>query len=124
MPMLWLIVLRPIVLRLVVLRLVIAGFALLAVPLGQAHSPRPVPACEAPIRPPDKKAVERWNQYVDALGGYRSCLNGFIEANHAAADHHRAAANDATRQWNNYVRDNLNVPEDFPHESQIRSGIR
>ena len=82
-----------------------------------AHDGELAPDCPAPSRPDDKGNPAIWNPYVDALDAYRECINRFIEASHKAADLHRNAANGATRQWNDYVARNLNVPEDFPFQS-------
>ncbi len=80
-----------------------------------ADQPVVLPECEAPVRP-DKQDVERWNAFVDGVDAYRACINAFRARNYAEADAHRAAADAAVQAWNTFVRENLNVPEDFPHE--------
>ncbi len=94
-------------------RSVVLAALLGAVP-AIAHDPAPQPDCVAPVRPADKIDVERWNAFVDAVDVYRACMNAFIQANHAAADAHRGAANAATDSWNAFVRSSLNAPEDYP----------
>ena len=79
------------------------------------------PDCAQPVRPPDKTDTVVWNHFVDQVGVYRSCMNAFITANHAAADRYRAAANAATEEWNEFVHSSLNVPEDFPWPPPERS---
>lgn len=82
--------------------------------LAFAHGEPPPHDCARPVRPPDKTDDVVWNAFVDRMDAYRGCMSTFIEANHQAADHHRAAANAATDEWNEFVRTSLNVPEDFP----------
>lgn len=79
-----------------------------------AHEAARVPDCQAPVRPPDQEDTVRWNAFVDAVDGYRACMNAFIEANHSASSKHRDAANAATQAWNAFVRSSLNVPQDYP----------
>ena len=88
--------------------------------LAAAHPARPVPDCAEPVRPADKKDAVVWNRFVDQVDVYRSCMNAFIQDNHAAAERHRAAANAATEQWNAFVHGSLNVPEDFPWPPEDR----
>ena len=78
------------------------------------HTEPPTHACIQPMRPPDKNDADVWNQFIDQVDSYRSCMNAFIAENHEAAERHRAAANAATEEWNTFVRSSLNVPEDFP----------
>ena len=92
--------------------------ALFAMPLG-AHERDPEHACDAPVRP-DKSDAIAWNHFVDLVDAYRACVNRFVERHYAASDRHRVVANSATRDWNGFVRSELNVPEDFPHESERR----
>lgn len=82
--------------------------------LAFAHAEAPSHDCVRPVRPPDKNDEVVWNTFVDRMDAYRACMSAFIETNHRAADHHRAAANAATDEWNEFVRSSLNVPEDFP----------
>ena len=80
----------------------------------QAHPLSPEAACSEPVRPP-RTDVERWNHFVGEVNIYRACIAEFVEAEYAASDAHRAAAERAAQRWNQFVRDHLNVPEDFPH---------
>ena len=82
--------------------------------LALAHSPQPTHGCAQPIRPPDKNDSDVWNRFMDQVDVYRACMSSFITENNEAADRHRAAANAATAQWNAFVHESLNVPEDFP----------
>lgn len=95
---------------------------LVAQPSLAAAEP-PHPDCVQPVRPPDKSDAVAWNRFVDRVDVYRSCMNAFITANHAAADRYRAAANAATEEWNQFVHSSLNVPEDFPWPPPERSHV-
>ena len=97
------------------MRLVFVFLVLLA-PAAAAHTPVPSHGCEAPERPPDDVAEEIWNRFLEHVDGYRDCISSFVRSNYAASDAHRDAANAATLDWNAFVRDSLNVPEDFPWE--------
>ena len=71
-------------------------------------------ACLAPTRPMDTSDDAFWSAFMTDVETYRACISDYVQANHAAADLHRATANEATEQWNAFVRAELNVPEDFP----------
>lgn len=90
----------------------ILGLALSGTVLG--HEPRPDHGCSVPDRPPDDQNDIRWRSYLAAVDGYRSCINDFAEANRSASRLHTEAANAAVSDWNAFVKDQLNVPEDFP----------
>lgn len=79
-----------------------------------AHSPVPVHGCQAPARPADDQNDALWEAYLSAVDRFRACISDFAAANHEAAERHREAGNAATLDWNRFVRDELNVPEDFP----------
>ena len=70
--------------------------------------------CQAPLRPPDDVPEPVWNGFLGAVDTYRACVSDYVARNNALADAHRRAANEATLSWNAFVRDSLNVPEDFP----------
>lgn len=108
-------------------RLVASGLALLALLLlpvaGHTHAPPPDHGCEAPTRPANDQDDALWQQFLDDVDAFRACISRYAEANHRASDAHRQAANDATLDWNRFVRAELNVPEDYPWpppESQKR----
>ncbi|MCB1686264.1 MAG: hypothetical protein R3E82_09850 [Pseudomonadales bacterium] len=90
-----------------ILALTLSGFTL-------GHEPRPVHGCVAPQRPPDDQNDARWESYLRAVDGFRACINEFAEVNRQASRSHNEAANDAVAAWNGFVKDQLNVPEDFP----------
>jgi hypothetical protein len=93
----------------------IAMFGLAALPgTAAAHPLMPESPCSEPVRP-ERSDVERWNQFVAQVNEYRGCIAAFVDAEYVAADAHRAAAERAGQRWNDFVRNNLNVPEDFPH---------
>ncbi len=89
-------------------------FAALLPGLAFAHDQQPTHACLQPTRPADKNDAAVWNRFVDRVDAYRACMSAFIQQNNEAADRHRAAANAATEEWNAFVHQSLNVPEDFP----------
>jgi hypothetical protein len=88
--------------------------AMLLSTLAFGHSEPPAHGCVQPTRPPDKTDVDIWNHFIDQVDAYRSCMSAFIAENNASADRHRTAANAATAEWNAFVHNSLNVPEDFP----------
>lgn len=71
-------------------------------------------SCDAPVRPINDSEDITWNAFIADVDDYRECISTFVESNHAAADVHRNAANQATKDWNEFVHRELNVPEDFP----------
>jgi len=85
-------------------------------PLQQAaaHESSPAPLCAQPVRPANDHDDARWNAYLAAVDGFRECISEFAEANRTAAGLHNDAANEAVNQWNIFVKEQLNVPEDFP----------
>ncbi|MCZ6618213.1 MAG: hypothetical protein O7E57_08770 [Gammaproteobacteria bacterium] len=70
--------------------------------------------CTPPLRPDDGVDEQTWGEFLADVDGYRACISEFTDSNHQAADAHRATANAATQHWNEFVRDSLNVSEDFP----------
>lgn len=98
---------------------------LLLVPiLACADAPVPDHGCEAPRRPADDVDEATWNLFLAGVDRYRACISDFVAANRAAAESHYAAANAATQAWNGFVRDSLNVPEDFPWPPEDGVGTR
>lgn len=91
-----------------------------AVVCAQAHEAAPAPDCAPPTRP-SKDDTPRWNDFVDAVDEYRACINRYQAAHYAQSDAHRAAAEASVEAWNAFVRENLNVPEDFPHRPEASS---
>lgn len=86
-----------------------------------AHPLAPEAPCTEPTRPP-RTDVAKWNAFVDAVGVYRSCISSFSTDQYSASEAHRFAAERATERWNAFVRENLNVPADFPHQSEQSPG--
>ena len=82
-----------------------------------AHPLAPEAPCMEPMRPP-RTDVAKWNAFVDAVDVYRSCISSFSTDQYSASEAHRFAAERATERWNTFVRENLNVPADFPHKSE------
>ncbi len=85
-----------------------------------AHPLAPESTCTEPSRP-SRSDVERWNAFVDGVDVYRDCIAKFAADEYSAAEAHRFSAERATERWNTFVRDNLNVPADFPHWSDNSS---
>lgn len=93
----------------------LALLMLLLVPLaGLSHSPASAHGCIAPERPADDQNDVLWQRFLDDVDAFRACISGYAEANRQAAEIHGKAANDATLDWNRFVRAELNVPEDYP----------
>lgn len=88
--------------------------ALLPGTVAQAHNPPPPPDCVAPSRPADDQNDVSWQRFLADVDAFRVCISDYASANHAAAEAHHRAANDATLVWNRFVHSELNVPEDFP----------
>ena len=86
-----------------------------------AHPLAPEAPCTEPLRPP-RTDVAKWNVFVDAVDVYRSCISSFSTDQYSATEAHRFAAERATERWNAFVRENLNVPADFPHQSEKSPG--
>lgn len=85
---------------------------------GLADLGVPDHGCRAPLRPADDVDEQTWNGFLAGVDVYRSCISDFVAASQQAADAHSDAANAATQAWNAFVRDSLNVPEDFPWPPQ------
>jgi hypothetical protein len=85
-----------------------------------AHADTPVrsPNCEPPERPSADAVQLAWDQFLSAADSYRVCISTYVERNQLASDGHRAAANQATLAWNEFVRTSLNAPRDYPAASQ------
>ncbi|MEZ5557880.1 MAG: hypothetical protein R3E86_04955 [Pseudomonadales bacterium] len=94
--------------------LLLVGVLLLAGAAAMADERVPAPACDAPVRPADDQNDVLWRAYLDAVDRYRACISEYAAANWAASEAHSQAANTAVAQWNAFVRDQLNVPEDYP----------
>ncbi len=74
----------------------------------------PAPECQLPERRSQADREQMWDEFMMQTDAYRDCMNRYIRYHHAASNAHRAAANAATEQWNQFVRDSMNVPQDFP----------
>lgn len=94
------------------------AFLLILASAAAAHKPVPAHGCVSPERPPDDVDEATWRRFLDDVDGYRDCISNFVGSNYAASDAHRDAANAATLEWNAFVRDSLNVPEDFPWQPE------
>lgn len=93
---------------------------LLAAAGAAAHDPPPGHGCAAPARPADDQNDVLWQRYLDDVDAFRACISNFVDASQAAAEAHGDAARRATADWNDFVRANLNVPEDYPWPPQPR----
>lgn len=70
--------------------------------------------CTAPLRPADDRNAAAMQRFLAEVDQYRQCISDFVDTNYAAADRHRDAAAAAALEWNGFVRDSLNAPQDFP----------
>lgn len=106
------------------LRLVLAAAALCLVsaPPAFAHDTAPAHGCAAPSRPADDQDDVSWQHYLDDVDAFRTCISAFADANRHAAQMHNQAANAATRDWNGFVKRELNVPQDYPWPPPARNG--
>lgn len=95
--------------------------AALALPAAVGHAPPPHHGCQAPTRPADDQNDVLWQGFLDAVDRFRGCISDYASANRAASEAHNRAANEATLDWNRFVRSDLNVPEDFPWPPEQRN---
>lgn len=95
----------------------------LAFAYGNADTPVRAPNCEPPERPNDDVEEHIWEQFRASLQTYRVCISTYVERNQLASDAHRAAANQATLEWNEFVRSSVNAPKDYPWPPKSDSGI-
>jgi hypothetical protein len=78
-----------------------------------AHELDPV-ECDAPIRPADDQNDLLWQAFLNEIDEFRDCVTQQMALHEQAAKSHQAAAREAVENWNAFVRDSLNAPEDFP----------
>ena len=95
------------------MRLVTCMLLCLAALTSHADTPVPAVNCTAPERPTGDVAETAWMQYTAQVDNFRVCISSYVERNQAASDAHRAAANQATLIWNEFVRSSLNAPADY-----------
>jgi hypothetical protein len=86
----------------------------LAFSSGFADTPVRSPNCEPPERPSSDAPEFMWDQFRASVENYRVCISTYVERNQSASDSHRAAANQATLFWNEFVHSSLNAPRDYP----------
>ena len=95
------------------MRLVTCTMLWLAAVVSYADTPVPAVNCNAPERPKGDVPQTAWMQYTAQVDNFRVCISSYVERNQAASDAHRAAANQATLMWNEFVRSSLNAPADY-----------
>jgi hypothetical protein len=88
--------------------------ALVGAPATGAHEASPAHGCTAPVRPADEQDDLLWAAFLEDVDRFRACISSHVDANYAAADRHREAAERAALEWNHFVRDSLNAPKDYP----------
>lgn len=81
---------------------------------GYADTPVPPANCQPPERPAADAPETVWMAYTAGIEVFRVCISTYVERNNAASDAHRAAANQGTLIWNEFVRTSLNSPRSFP----------
>lgn len=80
---------------------------------AQAHLPMEH-ACVAPLRPANDQDDVLWNAFLAEIDAFQGCVTTEADRHQAASDAHQRAAFAAVDAWNDFVRDSLNAPEDFP----------
>ena len=70
--------------------------------------------CNAPIRPVDDQNDLLWQAFLNEIDVFRDCVTQQMAWHEQSAKRHQAEARDAVEDWNAFVRDSLNAPEDFP----------
>ncbi|MFT7651363.1 MAG: hypothetical protein ACI9UU_000465 [Candidatus Azotimanducaceae bacterium] len=103
------------------MKLIIRIVALLAVSAGLtlasgdllAH-PVTLKTCEAPTRPQDEQDDVLWQRFLTDIDTFRECAQAHMVWHQDAVIEHQQSAKLAMEQWNVFVRDSLNAPEDFP----------
>ena len=78
-----------------------------------AHEPM-AHGCIAPVRPADDQNDRLWARFLEEIDAFQRCVTEAADRHQAAADAHQRAAFEAVDAWNDFVRDSLNAPEDFP----------
>ena len=101
-----------ITIRVVVLLSVSVGLSLVSSDL-LAH-PLSLKTCEAPTRPQDEQDNVLWQTFLDDIDSFRACARAHMVWHQDAVVEHQQSAKLAVEQWNIFVRDSLNAPEDFP----------
>ncbi len=78
-----------------------------------AHSPMQLD-CIAPSRPADDQNDVSWQKFLGEIDAFQGCISADTQRQQEASKAHQEAARAAVERWNQFVRTNLNVPEDFP----------
>lgn len=86
--------------------------AMLSLP-ARSHEPM-ASDCRAPERPLDDQNDQLWQQFLQDIDVFQSCVTAAADRHQAASDAHQRAAFAAVDAWNDFVRTSLNAPEDFP----------
>lgn len=72
-------------------------------PLILADSFQPSYYCNKPYKPFQFRDQYEFNEYLRDVEGYKDCIHDFIEEQNEAIRNHSNAAEDAIRDWNNFV---------------------
>jgi hypothetical protein len=64
--------------------------------------------CSKPHKPYEFKSQWEVDSFKNGVKRYKECINEFIEQQNNAINTHKAAANQAVKDWNDYVRRELN----------------
>ena len=71
-------------------------------------------SCTSPARPVNDQDDQLWQRFLNDIDAYRACINREMEWHQSAAQDHQQQAKVVVDEWNEFVRKNLNAPEDFP----------
>ena len=86
---------------------------LLAAGPAFAHQPM-THDCVTPVRPVDDQNDEHWHRFLAEIDAFQACITAAADRHQAASEAHIRAAHAAVNDWNDFVHNSLNAPEDFP----------
>lgn len=81
----------------------ILALLLLASPVVLAETAQPSHNCTKPAIPAQFKDQAEADQFSHDVEGYNKCISAFVEEQNEAVRTHRAAAQQATEEWNAFA---------------------
>lgn len=75
--------------------------------------------CMEPQRPLDDQNDVLWQGFLSEIEQFRECVNRRVHWHKAQAKQHSAQAREVADLWNQFVKNKLNAPEDFPHPDHL-----
>ncbi|BAN49102.1 hypothetical protein [Metapseudomonas resinovorans] len=81
----------------------ILALLLLVAPVALADSVQPSHSCSKPDVPAQFKDEAESEQFTRDVNAYHQCISAFVQAQNDAVHKHRAAAQQATDEWNTFA---------------------